>query len=427
MRITISMFMLLLFSIVWGCNSTEPNKTSNQNIELTFVDAASIEAWVEINTKNVTLPAKLTFTKNDKYAFELNLSKADTIICLDSLMPKTNYTIEAATNEKNSNKLTFETLDTTSHNFTWETFEFDREYFACFIFDVAIIDENNIWAGGEVYMTDSAGNQETEFYNIVKWNGSVWKEEKIYYNYQGQNWIASTSSIYAFSTTDVWIGGNQPMHWNGTFWKKWDLLEDVWYGNIRSIGASSSSNIYICGDLGYLAYYNGTNWKKLETGTVWDIYDVFGYKSYDNSKEEVICATIDPAAISENIILKITDQSKVERINANFDRFTLSIWTNKGFPIYTCGDGLFSNKSGKWEEINLSYRFSQTQIRGNGLNDIFVTGGLGAMAHYNGSSWKGYNDLYRAIYTAAHVKGNIIAMVGWSFDGKGIITIGKRY
>ena len=44
--------------------------------------------------------------------------------------------------------------DTTSHNFTWETWTFG-EHSSSVLNDVAIIDENNIWAVGEIYMNDS--------------------------------------------------------------------------------------------------------------------------------------------------------------------------------------------------------------------------------------------------------------------------------
>ena len=426
MRITISVFMLLLFSIVWGCNSTEPNKTSNQNIELTFVDAASIEAWVEINTKNVTLPAKLTFTKNDKYVFELNLSKADTIICLDSLMPKTNYTIEAATNEKKSNKITFETLDTTSHNFTWETFEFGNGHGSSDLYDVTIIDENNIWAVGEFFLNDSLGNPDDEFYNVVKWDGNGWKAGKIYYPYNGYNQIVPLYSTYSFSINDVWVGTSLPMNWTGKQWRMWDSVANIWSGWINGMWGGSSSNIYIVGDNGNLAYYNGINWQKLESGTDWMIHDVFGYNNYSSQKKEVLCVAADLENWGNSLFLKITNETTVEKIVLNINDHINSVWTKNGFPLFICGNGLYSNKNGKWEEIKFPLNYMKSKIIGNGLNDIFISGANGLVLHYNGKDWKELLINNNVGYFSLCVKDNIVAFVGISRDGKGIITIGRR-
>jgi len=47
-------------------------------------------------------------------------------------------------------------MDTTSHNFTWQTWTFG-EHSSSRLYDVAIINENNIWAVGEIYMKDSLG------------------------------------------------------------------------------------------------------------------------------------------------------------------------------------------------------------------------------------------------------------------------------
>ena len=46
--------------------------------------------------------------------------------------------------------------DTTSHNFTWQTFTFG-EHSSSTLYDVAIINDSSIWAVGEIYMNDSLG------------------------------------------------------------------------------------------------------------------------------------------------------------------------------------------------------------------------------------------------------------------------------
>ena len=64
-------------------------------------------------------------------------------------------------------------------------------------------------------------------------------------------------------------------------------------------------------------------------------------------------------------------------------------------------------------------------IRGNDLNDIFVAGDFGLVAHFNGSTWKVYNDVFAADYYSISLKGNLIMLAGQQ-NGKGVITIGRR-
>ncbi len=55
-----------------------------------------------------------------------------------------------------SNELSVTTMDTTSHNFTWQTFTFDK-HSSSVLNEVAIIDENNIWAVGKDTKRDGFG------------------------------------------------------------------------------------------------------------------------------------------------------------------------------------------------------------------------------------------------------------------------------
>ncbi len=64
-----------------------------------------------------------------------------------------------------------------------------------------------------------------------------------------------------------------------------------------------------------------------------------------------------------------------------------SVWFCNMYKLYTGGDGLFVKyeQDNVWRKIDLPsyYIFS---IRGNGLNDIIVCGGLGYICHFNGST-----------------------------------------
>ncbi len=44
---------------------------------------------------------------------------------------------------------------------------------------MAIIDENNIWAVGEIYLNDSTGQPDPHPYGIIHWNGTEWNVQKL--------------------------------------------------------------------------------------------------------------------------------------------------------------------------------------------------------------------------------------------------------
>ncbi|MEO8400082.1 MAG: hypothetical protein ABI550_09775 [Ignavibacteriaceae bacterium] len=92
--------------------------------------------------------------------------------------------------------------DTTSHNFTWQTFEFG-EHSSSVLYDVAIIDENNIYAVGEIYLNDSLGQADLEPYNLARWDGQKWDLNKIYYLQNGSTFINPIRSIFVFNENNI--------------------------------------------------------------------------------------------------------------------------------------------------------------------------------------------------------------------------------
>ncbi len=84
------------------------------------------------------------------------------------------------------------------------------------LYDVAIIDENNIWAVGEIYMNDSLGNPDYKVYNAAHWDGIEWELKRIPYYYNGQTYYSGIKAIYAFNENDIWFGTGNMIRWNGT-------------------------------------------------------------------------------------------------------------------------------------------------------------------------------------------------------------------
>jgi hypothetical protein len=133
-------------------------------------------------------------------------------------------------------------------NFTWQSFEFGQ-HSSSVLYDVAIIDENNIWAVGEIYMNDSLGNPDPTPYNAVHWNGTEWELKRIYFpTVCGSTSIASypAKAIYAFNDGEIWIsssGDKIAILENGIQINKFCLPSNVSMG-INKIWGTSSNDLY---------------------------------------------------------------------------------------------------------------------------------------------------------------------------------------
>lgn len=132
---------LLLFN---NCDSTDPKLDPDLKLELKGVSCT--EAWLQLTKNNIQLPATINLLKNNSVTQTFSLSTKDSLLYIDSLLPNQNYSFQVSSiqNPVSSNELSVTTLDTTSHNFIWQTFEFGQ-HSSSVLFDVAIIDENDIW------------------------------------------------------------------------------------------------------------------------------------------------------------------------------------------------------------------------------------------------------------------------------------------
>lgn len=97
-----------------------------------------------------------------------------------------------------------DTIDTTSHNFNFQTWRFG-EHSSSTLYDVAIIDENNIWAVGEIYLNDSTGQPDPMPYNAIQWNGIQWQPSTT--SQPKPSSLASELSKYAKTTPGSFVAG----------------------------------------------------------------------------------------------------------------------------------------------------------------------------------------------------------------------------
>jgi hypothetical protein len=422
--VLVSFLVLVVLFFSLSCN--EGYDYSQAALGLDLQDFSCTEAWIEVQIGSNDKTANIYIKKNDEIIQTVNVGESETLFYFDGLLPNTTYKFDAVTyedgKEVKSNPVTFTTLDTTSHNFTWQTFTFG-ESDASWVYDIAIIDENNIWAVGEIYMNDSLGNPDSKRYNAVIWDGTKWSVIRIPYYFQGQPFYNPIQSVFTFGPSDVWFCGNGVVHFDGSSFIPVPIPTNVWGPyQMNKIWGSSSNDLYVVGNSGNIAHYNGASWGKIESGTTSIINDAWGITNEQN-KTILNCAVSSFFVPGDKKILKIVD-GKVDSVIWNRDVRLYSAWaTNENF-LYVCGEGVFVNKFGIWNEIMLQ-PVGTNSVRGNGINDIFICGDYGFIAHFNGLNWHIYNNNYLKGYSRLSFKGDIVAIAG-NYQGKAIVEIGRR-
>jgi hypothetical protein len=100
----------------------------NRNVTLNVEDASCTEAWIDVKFSGVEFPAELRFYINDSLAESITGVK-DTLLYIEGLQPSRTYRVRAEAVRPQetvvkSSEAEVTTMDTTSHNFTWQTYTF---------------------------------------------------------------------------------------------------------------------------------------------------------------------------------------------------------------------------------------------------------------------------------------------------------------
>lgn len=157
--------------------------------------------------------------------------------------------------------------DTTSHNFSFQTWTFG-EHSSSVLYDVAIINENDIWAVGEIYMNDSLGQPDPISYNAAHWNGQGWELKMIKTNACGGVTYPPIKAIFAFSEDDILFAhiDGSITHFNGIeFTNDCSLITQL-NGSANKIWGQSWEDYYVVSENGFLAHYQG----ELEENREWN-------------------------------------------------------------------------------------------------------------------------------------------------------------
>jgi hypothetical protein len=429
MKFIAALLILIIISLNYSCDSTEPDELKQITIELE--DISAIEAWVRVKSFNIELPIGINLFINSKLAKQVTLNDDDSVILLNSLLPNTNYSINASIGDISSDVISAVTIDTTSHDYNWEIFTFG-EHSSSILDDIVIISENNILVVGKIYLNDSSGQSDNDAYNAVHWDGISWNLLRIKYYGQCSGVVyPPLGSIWAYEDTSFIVTNGGSIGWyDGTEIILDCDINSLLTGAINTIWGKNSNDIYVGGNIGNLFHYNGNSWIKIETGTELDIYNIYGFT---NNKVDGIYAVAAKNFVSaERKLFKIEGSSIKEQPTNGIQSGIRSFWSKNGNLSYIVGHGLFRkydiNSSNSWKDIGDITRYYLYSIDGVNYNDIISSGSFGELLHFNGNTWRSYRNvtqLEAGAWKAVKIKDNIIVAVGYD-NPKAKILIGKR-
>ncbi|HOJ07609.1 MAG TPA: glucosyl transferase, partial [Ignavibacteriaceae bacterium] len=454
-------FLNLIFLLsLTTCSTTEPPPPPDETkpvLTLSFDKKSCTELWIKLTTKDLTLPSELALKQynptGDSISQSFILNTKDSLLYIDSLFPNKTYKFLITMQQSNnaSNELSVTTMDTTSHNFSYQTFEFGEPLTgnSSRLYDVAIINENNIWAVGEIYVNDSLGQADPIPYNVARWNGIEWELKRINFPVVcGQSNLISypSRSINVFNDNEIWMstGGDKIAVIKEGIQINQFCLPSNLNMSINKIWGVDKNNTYIIGNEGKVGYYNGTSWSSVTSGTTLPLTDIYG-----KDDNEVYAVGINVSE-AKGVVLKgnsngfsVMINSEIMNENELFNKLFGSldaIWLDENNTLYTAGNLMFQHKNNKWDYVRslpenyiggnpgTYYRGFISSIRGNTSNDYVIAGDRNTLKHFNGISWQQIGLPYNPqsqISLIAKQKGNTVVAVGSNGSNAFIILLNR--
>jgi len=332
-------------------------------------------------------------------------------------------------------------LDTTSHYVSWTIDTLGTPGTYSTLYDIEIIDENNIWVVGEIHTEDTDQFDSTGTwvnpYNAANWNGSEW--ELVTIIPEGYLWGMYTS-VFAFNENDIWFGATILVHWDGTQYIPYGSQQNfpTGMGYTKKIWGTEEG-LFVIYNNGGIVNYDGESFQQMDSGTTVHLKSISGtgidnvwvsgdnldsgenlhtLLHYDGSNWNTIIETSATNNYEEGMISGVLECVYAHQPDSVF------ILTHLGLYISadtTQGEGELLSGGQTWEAV-------MRYISGNHRNDIFFSGALNTIWHYNGSTFHQYDDFsYMGGIWGQSIKGDMIAFCGFLTNySTGFILIGER-
>jgi hypothetical protein len=434
MHKTILALLVLLTQV--SCKEDPPVKPPDNGgtpkITLVEEDASCTEVWLSVKVDPLLSLAEINMLKDEELLFSITGTSFDTLLYVENLSPSTTYlyTVKVNFKEKEySDSIAVVTLQPTSHNFTWQTFTFG-DHSNSILRDVVVIDENNIYAVGTIYLNDSLGQPDPHPYTIAYWNGQNWVFKKIYDT--NNQLIPSIRGINVFGLNNIWLADGGIHKWDGI-----SEQANISFDRISLIGGeengqsvngfygTNSDNLFGFGWKGMITKYNIDNWQKMQSGTTVDLLDIWGSDdgtiwACGYNSEDAFTVLLRYDGIQWN---KIYEGSPDNQNNNEYIGPIAGVWTNSKFFTYVTNWAFIYTQPNKntLDIKRITPWFSDVAfaIRGTNHNNIFIAGQHGLVGHFNGVTYQEITELKDEdeYLFKIDVKNNTAAAVGYNYQG----------
>ncbi len=421
---------MVLVTLLWvaACERLTQPRLGSEALALQELSTLVTETYLKLEGIERFSRGTLKLYRNGKALWERTLTLADTVLYDSTLQPAQRYTYRAelwADNRRlaQSAPVTVTTMDTTSHAFEWEVIEFPSPYGSGALYDVAIIDENNIWAVGEIY---SDSTQPWLPYNAVHWDGEKWELKRI--TYDGIPWPIKT--IFAFAEDDIWFEAF--VRWNGELFVELSIPDVLVGVGINKMWGTSSDDLYIVGNNGLIAHYDGRSWRRIESGVAIEIRDIWGVNGHENDIWDIIAVASEDIFHGDNISVLSISGNEVKILNSNSLSIGIQgVWSCCGLTWYISGFGIYRKRllDNSWQQISEVPEYYFKGIRGCDENNIFIVSTSGVVGHWNGINWQIFPRFSARLLDLAVTEKMIVAVGNKSNGfviGSAMIVIGRR-
>ncbi len=301
----------------------------------------------------------------------------------------------------------------------------------------------NIW--GSSYNDVYGVGFNNAFEKVYMWHydGKSWADVNLRDTYQ--IWITQLSSVYGFSSNNVWAAGyagdlSSPsssliIHYDGLKWSEENIIKG---GALNDIWGSSPNDIWACGFWGVVYHYDGINWNK-------DSISIYNPQNAEFQLLSITESKNTAYAIGEKhennlardtyYFFKKTNQawqtldSFVVAPQQTTFKFGVRFWVSPEGNLYSTGDGVFKWNGSSWDNVYFS-SIALPGIYGTSEQNIFVVGNYGIALHFNGSDWYQFPQLKNENikYTGVWTDGKVAFICGFTtndFPMKTIVWHGK--
>ncbi len=412
----------VLFLFTACPEETPPRDTT---IHLSLRSASTFSVLLNVSVEDSSDAWTFALSRNDSIVQTVVSNQPDTTIRDGGLLPGHDYRYKAywlnhGDKADSSEEVLAATLDTTSHNFTWEIDTLGN--YGSYLNDVWIVDENNIWVVGNIE-TDSGE------YNAARWDGEEW-ELMVIIN------TADLYSIWYFNENDIWVTKHSyPVHWDGTEWTQYNLTEMGISGSPgKAIWASSPDDIYFVGDNGSIVHYDGSGFERMESGTDVDLHNVVGTDDgqyvfsvgYDDSNGHSIILENNNNGwntlyYNESVV---PQSGNMGVVYDGTDIYNDTIYFAMGAGIWKYNYQTEKSRLLRSQDFFDLLIFGSQGLSVHSLNDISTSSGWAELIHFNGYSWKLDTTVMTEFGTGQiycygmDQKGEIIVLVGHVFGRK---------